>query len=290
MKMKAKKTNPWIELVKPKITALILVTTLLGYYLAPGAMDWSLKMLLTFLGTGLASSGASALNQFIEREADKQMVRTQNRPLPAGTITPLAALYFGLTLTLAGVFLLVLQVNLLSGFLALLSAFLYVLVYTPLKKISWWNTFVGSFPGALPTLIGWAAATGNVEHPGAWVLFLILFLWQFPHFFAIAWICREDYARAGFKMLPVVEPDGKSTGRQVVLYCTLLLPFSLFLTPLGLTGWIYFFGALGLGLYYLGMGVKMASTKTNPSARALLRASIYYFPALVGVIFIDAGF
>jgi len=280
--------NPWVALTKPKITALILVTTLLGFYLAQGVLEWSLRLLITLVGTGLASSGASALNQFMEREADGRMVRTKNRPLPLGVINPLPALYFGLALTLAGVFLLVFQINLLSGFLALLSAFLYVLVYTPLKKITWWNTFVGSFPGAIPTLIGWAAASGNLNHQGAWVLFLILFFWQFPHFYAIAWICKEDYSRAGFKMLSVVEPDGKSTGRQVVLNCLLLLPFSLLLTPLELTGKIYFVGALILGLYYLGTGIKMANSHSIISARRVLKASVYYFPALLLVIILDA--
>ena len=213
----------YIELIKPSILIMVLITTLLGYYLGnEGAISW-IKLTWTLLGTGLSAGGASALNQYLERDQDKLMERTCNRPIPAGILQPQSALLFGLIAVIIGSIILVLKINTLTGFLSLLTAFMYVLIYTPMKKLTWLNTSFGSIPGALPPLGGWVAATGNVDS-GAWILFAILYLWQHPHFFAIAWMCKDDYQKAGFKMLPVIEPNGSRTIRQIFWHLSLLFP------------------------------------------------------------------
>src|SRR5579863_7044958 len=196
---------------------MVLVTTTLGFLLGSGRHGSFAVLLLTLLSVGGATGGAAALNNYLERDFDAKMARTRRRALPAGLIEPSRALSFGVALVLVGVLLLAVAVNLLSGFLVLLAAFLYVLVYTPLKRITWWNTTFGAIPGAIPPMAGWAAATGHIG-PGAWVLFAILFAWQHPHFFAIAWMFRDDYRAAGFKMLPAVEPDGQRTVRLAVAF------------------------------------------------------------------------
>ena len=205
--------SSYLELTKPRIALMVIVTASIGSFLGSNEAGVSLGMsnyLIAMLGTGFAGCGASVLNQYIEREVDAKMNRTKNRPLPTGTISPGSALYFGVFLVMGGTILLVINVNLWTAFLTLQSAFLYVLVYTPMKRLSWWNTSNGAIPGAMPMLIGWAAATNSISSPGPWILFAILYIWQHPHFFAIAWMYREDYARGGLKMLPVVKPDGKS--------------------------------------------------------------------------------
>jgi len=214
------------------------------------------------------------------------MRRTCNRPIPAGLVSPLSALAYGVYCVLGGVLLLLWQVNLLTAFLALLTSFLYVLVYTPLKRWSWLNTIVGAVPGALPPMGGWAAATGRLD-VGAWVLFGILFLWQHPHFYAIAWMFRDDYRRGGFRMLPVVQPDGRSTFRQILTTSILLVPVSLLPAFVGMSGPVYLWGALVLSLGFLYTSVVLARTHSMASARNVLRASVVYLPLLLALIMLD---
>lgn len=278
--------NDWLVLTKARITALVLVTAATGYVLGtPGRIGVS-GLLALLLGVGLASGGAAALNQVYEREADGRMRRTASRPVPAGRITPRAALAAGCLLSAAGVAWLTIAVNPLTGFLGLLTVVLYIAVYTPLKPRTPLNTLVGAIPGAIPPVLGWTAATGSVGL-GGWALFSILFLWQLPHFLAIAWMFREDYARGGFPMLPVVDPGGASTGRQAALYNLALIPVSLTPTLLGLAGGIYFFGALLLGVLFLACGVAMALDRGRRSARRLLLASVTYLPILLVLLVFD---
>ena len=215
------------------------------------------------------------------------MARTRSRALPAGLIEPHKALTAGVGLVLFGVLLLTCAVNLLTGFLVLLAAFLYVLVYTPLKRLTWLNTSFGAIPGALPPMAGWAAATGTIDS-GAWVLFAILFAWQHPHFFAIAWIFRDDYRLASFKMLPVVEPSGKRMFRQAIAFSFLLLGVSLLPTVIGMTGRFYFCGALLMGILVLAAALRFARNHNPPDARRLLKASVFYLPLLLLLILFDA--
>jgi heme o synthase len=220
---------------------------------------------------------------------DGKMVRTRDRALPSGLVLPSSALAYGIALVLVGLFVLVLAINLLTGFLVLLAAFLYVLVYTPMKRLTWLNTTFGAIPGAIPPLCGWAAAAGRLD-PGAWVLFLILFSWQHPHFYSIAWMFRDDYRNAGFKMLPVVDPSGTSTFRQTIFFAILLIGVSVLPTLIGMTGKVYCTGALLMGLALLAVGALLARTKSFLDARRLLRASVVYLPLLLILIIVDAGF
>lgn len=273
----------YFELTKPRIMLMVLITTMIGFFLARGEItSWSL-LLWTLLGTYFLGSGSSALNHYMERDIDAKMERTKNRPLPSALLTPAQALMFGINLILIGLVILYFQVNLMTAFLALLGAFLYNLVYTPMKRISWWNTFVGSIPGALPPLWGWTAVTGDIE-VGGLVLFLILVVWQHPHFFAIAWMYKEDYARGDLKMLPVLEPDGESTFRQILLYCLLLIPISILPVAMGLMGQVYFWGALFIGCGFLASGVRLACVRDRGAARDVLKASVIYLPLLLILI------
>ena len=278
--------NDYLILTKVRITALVLVTTAAGFLLASSARLDPALLAWTLLGTGLAASGAAALNQFLEREADARMRRTAGRPIPAGRMTPARGLAVGIGLSVVGVAILVAFVNLLTGFLALATVLLYVGVYTPLKRMTPLNTIIGAVPGAIPPVMGWTAVTGEAGLP-AWVLFAILFLWQLPHFLAIAWIFRDDYRLGGFPMLPVLDPDGEATGRQVALYCAALVPVSLIPTFLGLAGPIYFFGALLLGLAFLGAGLMMAVRRRGKEARRVLLASVTYLPLLLALLVAD---
>src|SRR3990167_1983382 len=215
----------YIDLTKPRILTLVLVTTTLGFFLGGRGIHSFIELFFLLLGVALVCAGSAVLNHYLERDIDAKMLRTRNRPLPMGVIQPADALIFGIVLILAGVFTLWWKTNLLTAFLSLLSAFLYVLVYTPMKRISWLNTTIGAIPGALPPVGGWAAASGNLES-GAWALFLIMFIWQHPHFYAIAWMFRDDYRRGGFKMLPVVDPSGQKTFLQIILFALILIPVS----------------------------------------------------------------
>ena len=278
----------YLELTKPRILLMVLVTTALGFLLGSENRGPLALLFLTLLGVGTATGGAAVLNNYLERDFDAKMMRTRKRALPAGLVEPSRALTFGVGLVLIGVLFLAVTVNLLAAFLVLLAAFLYVLVYTPLKRITWWNTTFGAIPGAIPPMAGWAAATGHVGL-GAWMLFAILFAWQHPHFFAIAWICRDDYRAAGFKMLPVIEPSGVRTVRLAVGFSLLLLAISLVPTVIGMTGWVYFSGTLLIGLLMLSVALGFARDRSIKNARYLLKASVFYFPLLLVFIIGDAG-
>ncbi len=276
----------YAELTKPGVTGLIVFATLVGYCLAS---EGNLNYLLLFhvlLGTAMVSGGTAALNQFWERKSDAKMFRTRMRPLPDGRMRPWKALAFGVGLALAGTAYLAWQVNWLAAALAVGTLLSYLFLYTPLKTKTPHCTLVGAFPGAVPPLIGWAAARGTLNFE-AWVLFAILFLWQFPHFLSIAWLYRDDYARANIAMLPVVEPDGESTSRQILLYCAALLPVSLLPTWLGMAGSFYLAGAVIFGAGFLVVAVKAARTRTKIEARYLLRASVVYLPLVYGLLLLD---
>ncbi len=269
----------YAELTKPRITFLIVLTSAAGFALAsPGAVNYS-ALVSAMFGIALLSSGIATLNQYIERDLDGLMRRTADRPLPSGKLHPNEALVFGAGLTIIAEVYLALLVNPLSALLGLTVISGYLFAYTPLKTRTTLSTMVGAFPGAVPPLIGWAAARGEIAIE-AWVLFAILFLWQFPHFLAIAWMYREDYGRAGILMLPVVEPEGRVTAQQIVVYTLLLLPVSLLPTLLGTSGKIYFFGAIVLGLLFLYSSVRAAVSKSRQEAKRLLLASVIYLPLL----------
>lgn len=277
----------WSALVKPRITFMVLVTTLSGAFLVNRSLPELPLLSALLVGTALLAGGASALNQVWERDTDALMKRTAGRPLPAGRIAPDPALVFGLGLSVAGLVLLGAGTNLLTAAVGLVSLLTYVLVYTPLKRLTSLSTVIGAVPGALPPVMGWTAASGTLDG-GAAVLFGILFLWQLPHFLAIAWLLKDDYAAAGFPMLPVVDPDGRSTGRQTILYATALLPVSLLPVVLGLGGTTYFMGALALGLAFLAYSVAFSVSFSAISARRLLLASVVYLPALLLVMVADS--
>ena len=280
----------YISLTKPRITWLILMSTGVGYFFGlRGVNLWQIHwwaLLHTVIGTGLIASGTAALNQWYERDADAKMRRTSHRPIPSGRLNASRALAFGIGLAIAGFVELAGFVNLLSGVLGIATLVSYLFFYTPLKQRSWLSTTVGAFPGAMPPMIGFAAASGTLTAE-AWVLFAILFLWQFPHFYAIAWMYREDYARAGIRMLPVVEPDGHSTARQIVLCASLLIPVSLAPGLLGMSGKLYLLGALVLGAWFLYSGVRVASDRSILRARGVLLVSVIYLPLLYGLMLLD---
>jgi len=284
----------YVELTKPRITFMVLVTTVAGFVLAPTvslvAGGWgSLPLALLFhalAGTALTASSSSVLNQVIERDQDARMRRTAARPLPSGKLERGRALVFGVALGVLGVVWLALGTNLLTAILGAVTLVSYVLIYTPLKRVSSLATVVGAAPGAMPPVMGWAAATGTLG-PGAWALFGILFFWQLPHFLAIAWMYRADYERGGFPMLPVVEPDGRSTARQSVIWAAALIPLSLVPTALGLVGSVYAAGALVLGVGYLAASVAFGRRRTGPAARKLLLVSVLYLPGILGAMLAD---
>jgi len=267
----------FVALSKPRLNLLVVATTAAGYYLGSLAGLDAIRFTNTVLGTALVAGGASALNQVAERRTDALMRRTRTRPLPAGRLQPVEASLFGLVLAVAGLLLLAFGANLLTAMVALTTLVTYVAVYTPLKPRTSLATVVGAVPGALPPMIGWAGATGTLSRE-AWILFAIVFLWQMPHFLAIAWLYREDYARAGFPMLPVVEPDGHSTARQVVAYAAVLLPMSLAPAAVGLVTSTYFAAALVLGLAFLALSVRFARRLARDDARRLFFGSIVYLP------------
>ena len=267
---------------------MVVLTAALGFLLGAGSVSSFAHLSYFLVGTALVAGGSGALNHFLERDADRRMRRTRNRPLPTGLVRPGTAMAYGLCQVLAGLAVLLATTNLLTAFLALLSAFLYVVVYTPMKRLSWLNTSLGAIPGALPPVGGWAAATGDL-HVGAWGLFLILFAWQHTHFYAIAWLFREDYRRGGFRMLPVVEPDGRSTSRQIIGFSVLLLAASALPTYRGISGTVYLCGALVIGAGVLAASIALALSRSNPDARRLLRASILYLPLLLILSVVDSG-
>jgi len=273
-------TSDLFTLTKVRLNSLVVATAAGGYYMAaPGDVS-PVAMGVACLGTALVAGGAAALNQVQERDLDRLMMRTRMRPLPDGRLTPAEATTIGAGLSGIGLLVLWLGTNGLAALVALATLATYVLVYTPLKRRTSLNTVVGAVPGALPPLIGWAAARGTLEGAGPWTLFLVMFLWQLPHFLAIAWMCRDDYARARLPMLPVIDPDGSMTGRQAVLWAATLLPFSQLPFLLGLANAAYSIGAIVLGAGLLAMAVVFAIRRTDANARRLFYASIIYLPLL----------
>lgn len=282
----AETLRAYYDLTKPRITFMVVLTTLAGFCLASlQAIEW-LKLLHLTVGIGLLSSGISTINQWMERDLDALMLRTQDRPLPTGKLTPIQAIVFGGILTAGAIVYLIIFSNALTALLGVITAASYLLLYTPLKTKTTLSTVWGAFPGAMPPLVGWAAARGSLSMEG-WVLFAILFLWQFPHFLAIAWMYRDDYARAGIKMLPVVEPEGRITSQQIVLYTLMLLPVSLLPTLMHISGWLYFSGAVVLGLGFLYYSIRAATLRTTWQARRLLLASVLYLPLLFALMVLN---
>ena len=276
----------YYELTKPSITFMILVSTALGYFMGGNGISNYQHFILTLLGSCLISSGAGALNHFAESESDKVMYRTSLRPIPAGIISSKNAMIFGVALVLIGSGLLYSFINPLTCVLALITALMYLFVYTPLKKLTWLNTSIGAIPGSLPPIGGWVAATGALD-PEAWILFAILFLWQHPHFYAIALMFKDDYKKAGLKMLPVEEPDGARTNRQIIWHALLLIPVSVMPVYINLLGMIYFWAALFLGIGYLFSGFILAKQYSVNNARLVLKVSVFYLPILFLTIMVD---
>jgi len=277
-----------LQLTKPRITLMVLVSSAAGFVIGSSGRPDPLLLLATILGIGLVAGGSSALNQFLERDIDSLMERTKGRPLPAGRVTPGAAVVFAAAISLGGIVLLALIVNPLTALLAAIALLSYVLVYTPLKRVSSLSTLVGAVPGALPIMGGWTAARGELG-PGGWALFGILFFWQLPHFLALAWLFREDYRRGGLKMLGVIDPSGLQTRRQAVLYALALIPASLLPALLGLSGSLYAVVALSLGLAYLAAAVRFWVRADSPTAHGLFRTSLVYLPLLLILLSFDPG-
>ncbi|MBA65727.1 MAG: protoheme IX farnesyltransferase [Candidatus Marinimicrobia bacterium] len=276
----------YYELMKPSITFMILISTTLGYYMGGNGIANYIHFFFTILGSCLISSGSGALNHFAEADSDKIMRRTNLRPIPAGLISAENAMLFGIALILSGSAILYWIINPLTCLLALITSLMYLFIYTPLKKLTWLNTSVGAIPGSIPPIGGWVAATGRLD-PEAWILFAILFFWQHPHFYAIALMFKDDYKKAGLKMLPVTEPDGSRTNRQIIWHSFLLIPVSVVPVYIGILGTIYFWSAIILGVGYLISGVILAKQYSVNNARFVLRVSVFYLPILFLTIIID---
>ncbi|HEY6129592.1 MAG TPA: heme o synthase [Candidatus Acidoferrum sp.] len=282
----ANRAGAYVALTKPDVSFLVLVTTAAGFYMGVrGPVDW-LKLVHTVFGTMLIAGGTAALNHYIERESDRHMRRTASRPLPSGLLQPAEALWFGLALALAGATDLWVVGGWMASLLGAITCLSYLLAYTPLKKRTVWATFVGAFPGAIPPMIGWAAATGRLDG-GAWLLFLILFFWQFPHFHAISWMYREDYSRAGIRMLSVGDTDGSRTFRQILISAAMLVVISMLPSVLRMTGVIYFFGALVLSTALVQVCIWAAHNKSNVRAKWLMHATVIHIPLLLCLMMYD---
>ncbi len=280
------RASAYVALTKPDVSLLVLMTTAAGYYMgARGPVNW-LHMIHVVFGTLLIAGGTAALNHYLERDSDRTMRRTASRPLPRGVLQPPQALAFGIALSVGGAIDLFFTAGALASGLGVATCLSYLLAYTPLKKRTVWATFVGAFPGAIPPMIGWVAATGSLDR-GAWLLSGILFAWQFPHFHAISWMYREDYARAGIMMLPVVDREGTRTFRQIIFYAAALLGISLLPAVLGLAGIIYFFGALVICTGLVQVCLWAASNKTNVRAKWLMHATVMHIPLLLGLMMYD---
>jgi protoheme IX farnesyltransferase len=270
----------FLILTKPRITLLVVVTTLVGFYLAAGETVSVFLLLHTLLGTALVAAGASALNMVFEWQSDSRMRRTESRPIPSGRLSALQGIIFGSFLCVSGSLYLLFLVNPLTAILSVITAILYLFAYTPLKKRTSLCTIVGAIPGAIPPMMGWTAVRNGLDFE-AWWLFAILFLWQLPHFLSIAWLYREDYERGGFPMLPVIDKDGKQTSRQIILETVALLFITLLPATLDVFENIYFIGAILLGGGFLYMGIKLAQSKSHTAARRLLLTSVVYLPCLL---------
>lgn len=279
-------TAVFTDLIKARLTMLVLLTTLVGFYLGwRGAMNFVL-MFHTLLGTALVASGAAALNQWLEREHDAKMRRTASRPLPSGRLQPATVAIFGGACTVAGLVYLAALVNPLTSVIGAVTSISYLFIYTPLKRMTWMNTLVGAIPGALPPLMGWTASRNELGGEG-WALFAILAFWQLPHFFAIAWLYRDEYAKAGFVMLPNIDPDGSRTAQQSLSNTVALILASLCPFVLGMSGRIYLAAALVLGLGFLLCAIRFCREMTLPRARQLFFASIIYLPLLLAAMVCD---
>jgi protoheme IX farnesyltransferase len=283
---RARKVAAYLELTKPRVTVLILLISIASFWMGSKGAPEGRPMLEMAAGIILLAGGIFALNQYLEQDLDARMRRTESRPLPTGKVSPGEALWFGVGLSIAAVAVLFVMVNALSAVLAVLTLGSYLFLYTPLKTRSPHCTSVGAFPGAAPPLLGWAAARGELGAE-AWVLFVILFLWQFPHFHAIGLLYREDYARADIRILAVVEPAGRALGWQIVGAALLLLPVSLLPAMAGVAGSIYFCGAAALGVAFLGFSLRLEAVRSKARARLLLLASVLYLPALFALMVID---
>ncbi len=280
------RATDYLELVKPRLVLMVLMTTAAGFYIGASApVNW-VRCLHTLIGAGLTAAGVLGLNQYMERDIDARMERTQARPLPGGRMLPLEALLFSAALTSSGMLYLTLVVNPLSGFVLSLIVATYLFLYTPLKQKTSLCTLVGAFPGALPPVVGWAAARGTVAGE-TWVLFAILFLWQLPHSLAIAYIYRADYAKAGLRLLPVIHPDGASTRRQIIINCAALLGIGLLPALLNIAGSIYFCTALLAGLVFLAFGFYLERERSVTAARYIMYASLLYLPLIFITMAID---
>lgn len=279
---KPSKLSDYLCLTKPEVTFLVLIATALGGFMAVESPDL-LMLCHAVLGTALVAGGTAALNHYIEREHDGKMRRTANRPLPSGRLSAREALAFGVGISVAGVVYLAVLVNGLTSFLGLATLLSYLCIYTPLKRRTTWATFIGAFPGAAPVLMGWAAVTGSLSL-GAWALYALLFVWQFPHFLAIAWMYREDYARAGMLMLPARDPRGDAAFRQILGYSLALIPVSLLPTLLGMTGSIYLWSVAALGLGFLYFAWHVSRERTKLGARMLLHVTVVYLPVVYAVM------
>ena len=280
------RTADFLELTKPRITVLVVATTLVGFYVgAHRAISFAL-LCHTLLGTALVASGASAFNQYLERHLDAQMLRTVRRPLPAGRLQSGEALIFAVLISSSGMIYLFALVNPLTSLLSALTFISYLFLYTPMKTRTWLCTLIGAVPGALPVTMGWAAVNNSLSL-GAWVLFAIVFFWQLPHFYAIGWMYREDYARAGFPMLPIIDLSGARTSRQVNLYIIALLAVTVLPSLMGLAGNAYLGGAIALGLLFLTYGAFFSRLRDRSSARRLFLASICYLPILLALMALD---
>ncbi|HXF42087.1 MAG TPA: heme o synthase [Blastocatellia bacterium] len=276
----------FVDLTKPRITFLVVLTAAAGFCMGSASGIDYVALFNMSVGIALLSSGIATLNQYIERDLDRLMRRTESRPLPSGKLTPVEAAMFGIALSVVATAYLAVFINPLSALLGVVTLASYLFVYTPLKTKTTLSTVLGAFPGAMPPFIGWVAARGRIT-VDAWVLFAILFLWQFPHFLAIAWMYRDDYARAGVKMLPVVEPEGRVTGQQIISYTLLLIPVSLLPVATGLAGSVYLVGASVLGLGFLYYSARAALVRTTWQARQLLLASVLYLPVLFGLMVLN---
>jgi heme o synthase len=276
---RASSFTDYLALTKPRLNALVVATSAAGYYLGATAAVDSLAMAAAVAGTALVAAGAAVLNQLYERDTDALMRRTRLRPLPAGRLAPAEARVFGLVLAAAGLVLLATRANWLSAALALATLLTYLAIYTPMKRRTPWSTIVGALPGALPAVIGWTASHGSIDRSGA-ALFAIVFCWQLPHFMAIAWLYRDDYGKAGFQVLPVIDPEGRRAARLALLYAFALVPVSLVPAYVGVAGWPYFVLAAVLSTAFAALAVRFALERSDPTARALFFGSITYLPLL----------
>ncbi|MGE0821041.1 MAG: heme o synthase [Candidatus Binatia bacterium] len=276
----------FFALTKPRIVAMILITTAAGFYLGTKGYPDYLILLHTLIGTALAGGGTLALNQLLEREADAKMLRTCMRPLPDGRMQPIEALVFGVVITVCGLIYLAWKVSLSSTIVTAAIVVSYLVIYTPLKQKTSLCSLIGAIPGALPPVIGWAAVRGSLGIE-AWTLFAIMFLWQIPHSLAIGWLYREDFAKAGFRLLPVIDLHGETTGRQVILNCVALLAIGVLPTLIGFAGLWYLGVALFLGLLFLWYGISFARSRSQTAARHLLFASLIYLPLVLTAMALD---